>query len=219
MGTILYDLRHAVRQLAKSRGFTVVAVFTLALGIGANTAIFSVVNRLLFNPLPFLERPDRLAAVWETGPRGNDHVEASPANFRDWKAQARSFNHLVAHLWWTANITGGDRPERVQGFLVSPDYFAALGIRPLLGRGFVAGEDEPGRDRVIVLSHGIWQRRFGGDPRIVGQTISINGIPRTVVGVLPPHVRYPAPAELWGAERSEERRVGKECRSRWSPYH
>jgi putative ABC transport system permease protein len=197
MGTILYDLRHAVRQLAKSRGFTVVAVLTLALGIGANTAIYSVVNRLLFNPLPFLEHPDRLVAVWEAVPRGNDHTEVSPANFRDWKAQARSFEHLVAHIWWTANITGGDRPERVQGFLVSPDYFTALGIRPLLGRGFVAGEDEPGRDRVVMLSHGIWQRRFGGDPRIVGQEIPINGTARTVVGVLPPDVRYPAPAELW----------------------
>ncbi len=197
METILQDLRHAVRQLAKSRGFTVVAVLTLALGIGANTAIFSVVNRLLFNPLPFLEHPDRLVAVWETGPRGNDHTEASPANFRDWKTQARSFDRLVAHFWWTVNITGGDRPERVQGFLVSPDYFTALGIRPLLGRGFVAGEDEPGRDRVVVLSHGIWQRRFGGDPGIVGRSIPINGIPLTVVGVLPADVRYPAPAELW----------------------
>ena len=197
METILYDLRHAARQLAKSRGFTVGAVRTLALGIGANTAIFSVVNRLLFNPLPFLEHPDRLVAVWETGPRGNDHVETSPANFRDWKAQAKSFDHLVAHMWWTANITGGDRPERVQGFQVSPEYLTTLGIRPLLGRGFVAGEDEPGNDRVVMLSHGIWQRRFGGDPRIVGQEIPINGVPRTVVGVLPPDVRYPAPAELW----------------------
>jgi putative ABC transport system permease protein len=197
METILQDLRHATRQLAKSRGFAVVAVLTLALGIGANSAIFSVVNRLLFNPLPFLEHPDRLVAVWEAGPRGNDHTEASPANFRDWKRQARSFDHLVAHLWWTANLTGGDRPERVQGFMVSPDYFTTLGVRPLLGRGFVAGEDESGHDRVVVLSHGIWQRRFGGDPRIVGQEIPINGIPRTVVGVLPPDVRYPAPAELW----------------------
>ena len=197
MDALLQDLRHAIRQLAKSRGFAVVAVLTLALGIGANSAIFSVVNRLLFNPLPFLEHPDRLVAVWETGPRGNDHNEASPANFRDWKAQARSFDHLVAHIWWTANLTGGDRPERVQGFMVSPDYFTALGVHPLLGRGFVAGEDEPGRDRVVVLSHGIWQRRFGGDPRIVGQEIPINGIPRTVIGVLPPDVRYPAPAELW----------------------
>jgi putative ABC transport system permease protein len=196
--TFVQDLRYAVRQLAKSRGFTVVAVLTLALGIGENTAIFSVVNRLLFNPLPFLEHPDRLVAVWETGPRGNDHNEVSPANFRDWKNQARTFDHLVAHIWWTANITGGDRPERVQGFLVSPDYFTTLGIRPLMGRGFVAGEDEPGHDRVVVLSHGIWQRRFGGDPRIVGQAIPINGIPRTVIGVLPPDVRYPAPAELWG---------------------
>ncbi|MGH7613069.1 MAG: ABC transporter permease [Gemmatimonadales bacterium] len=198
MDTFVQDLRYAVRQLAKSPGFTTVAVLTLALGIGANTAIFSVVNRLLFNPLPFLEQPDRLVAVWETDPRGNDHSEASPANFRDWKRQARSFDHMVAHIWWTANLTGGDRPERVQGFLVSPDYFTTLGIRPLLGRGFVAGEGEPGRDRVVVLSHGIWQRRFGGDPRIVGQAIPINGIPRMVVGVLPPDVRYPAAAELWG---------------------
>ena len=197
METLFDDIRYAARSLRRSPGFTLVAVVTLALGIGANTAIFSVVNQLLFHPFPFLET-DRLVNVWSTAPRGlNDHNEASPADFRDWRAGAQNFEQLVAHAWWTANFTGGEQPERIQGFRVSPDYFAALGLRPLLGRTFQAGDDEPGKDALVILSHGLWQRRFGGDTEIIGTTVSINGIARQVVGVMPPSVRYPAPAEAW----------------------
>jgi predicted permease len=196
MDTLWQDVRYALRALRGNPGFTAVAVLTLALGIGANSAVFSTVYSLLFNPLPFA-RSDGLVAVWEVGPQGNDHTEVSPANFRDYRAAARSFANLVAHAWWPANLTGGDAPERVQGFRVSPEYFATLGVRPLLGRAFAPGEDQPGRDRVILLSHGLWQRRFGGDTTVVGRTVAVNGIERTVIGVLPPRVAYPAPGEVW----------------------
>jgi predicted permease len=116
---------------------------------------------------------------------------------RDWRANLKSFDHLATHVWWTGNVTGGERPERIQGFQVSADYFETLGLRPALGRTFVAGEDEPGRDRLVVLSWGLWQRRFGGDSGVLGTIVSINGIPRTIIGVMPDGVRYPAPAEMW----------------------
>ncbi len=195
--TLLQDLRYALRALARNPAFTAVAVGTLALGIGANTAIFTAVHHLLFRPYPFLQNADRLAAVWQVAPRGFDHNEVSPADFRDWRANLKSFDRLVTHVWWTGNVTGGERPERIQGFQVSADYFDALGLRPALGRTFVAGEDEPGRDRLVVLSWGLWQRRFGGDSGVLGTVLSINGIQRTVIGVMPDGVRYPAPAEMW----------------------
>jgi len=194
---MLQDLRFALRVLVSNPAFTAVAVGTLALGIGANTAIFTAVHHLLFRPYPFFENAERLAAVWQVSPRGNDHNEVSPADFRDWRDNLKSFDHLVAHVWWTGNMTGGERPERIQGFQVSANYFDALGLRPALGRAFVAGEDEPGRDRLVVLSWGLWQRRFGGDSGVLGTVLSINGIPRTVIGVMPDGVRYPAPAEMW----------------------
>ncbi len=194
---LLRDLRHAVRSLLRTPGVAGVAVLTLALGIGANSAIFSVVRHLLFDPLPFLDERG-LVAVWETGPRGNDHNEVSAANFRDWREQASSFERLVAHAWWTTNLTGTEGPpEQIQGFRVSPDYFDALRVRPLLGRMFLPGDDSIRPARVVILGHGLWQHRFGADSGIVGRTLLLNGLPREVIGVLPPGVRYPAPAELW----------------------
>jgi putative ABC transport system permease protein len=196
MDTLLQDIRYALRSLAKSPGFTAVAVFTLAIGIGANTTVFSVVYNLLFNPLPWA-RSDRLVAVWEIAPQGNDHVEFSAANFRDVRSAARTLDRVVAHAWWPANLTGGGEPERVLGFMVSPDYFDALGVRPLYGRAFAPGEDITGSDGVVLLSYGLWQRRFGADTAIIGRAIAVNGTPRTVIGVFPPHVTYPAPGDIW----------------------
>src|SRR5215470_4276542 len=181
MDTLLQDLRYAFRTLARGPGFTAVTVLTLAIGIGANTAVFSVVYNLLFNPLPWAQ-PGRLVAVWEVGPLGNDHTELSPADFHDFRTGARSFDHLVTHSWWSTTLTGGPQPERVQGFLVSPDYFDALGVRPLHGRAFALGEDEPGKNSVVVLSYGLWQRRFGGDLGILGRAITVDGTTRTVIG-------------------------------------
>ncbi len=197
MSTLLQDIRYALRALTANPAFTTVAVGTLALGIGANTSIFTAVHHLLFHPYPFLESSSQLVAVWSVGPRGNDHNEVSAADLRDWRANLKNFDHLATHVWWTGNVTGGERPERIQGFQVSADYFETLGLRPALGRTFVAGEDQPGRDRLVVLSWGLWRRRFGGDSAVLGSVMSINGIPRTIIGVMPDGVRYPAPAEMW----------------------
>jgi len=195
--TLLQDLRYAVRTLAANPGFTAVAVATLALGIGANTAIFTAIHHLLFRPFPFIENPDRMVAVWQVAPRGNDHNEVTAGDFRDWRENLRSFDRLVSHVWWTGNVTGGERPERVQGMQVSANYFDAFGLRPALGRTFTASEDQQGNDRVVVLSWGLWQRRFGGDSGVLGTIVSINGIPRTIIGVMPEGVRYPIAAEMW----------------------
>ena len=194
---MLQDLRYTLRTLASNPAFTAVAVATLAIGIGANTAIFTAVQHLLFNPYPFLDNSSRLVAVWSVGPRGNDHNEVSAADLKDWRANLKSFDHLATHVWWTGNVSGGERPERIQGFQVSADYFETLGLRPALGRTFVAGEDQPGHDRLVVLSWGLWQRRFGGDSGVIGTVVQINSIPRTIIGVMPAGVRYPAPAEIW----------------------
>ena len=128
--TLLQDLRYAVRTLAANPGFTAVAVATLALGIGANTAIFTAIHPLLFRPFPFLENPGRLVAVWQVGPRGNDHNEVTAGDFRDWRENLKSFDRLVSHVWWTGNVTGGERPERGQGMQVPAGYVEPFGIRP-----------------------------------------------------------------------------------------
>lgn len=196
MEALAKDIRYALRSLARAPGFTIVAVLTLALGIGANSAVFSAVYSMLFDPLPFVDG-SRVVSVWERSPAGNDHNEMTPATFRDFRESARSFEHLVAHAWWPANLTGGAAPERVQGFRVSPDFFAALGIQPAHGRFFAPGEDATTPARVVVISDGLWRRRFGADPGIVGRSIAVNGIDRTVIGILPPGVRHPAAGDLW----------------------
>jgi putative ABC transport system permease protein len=202
MGTILQDLRYGGRRLLKSPGFTVVAVVALALGIGANSAIFSVVNAVLLQPLPYRE-PDRLVILWETNPQLLDdylktHNEAAPANFYDWLAQSRSFENLAAFRWRTFILTGGDTPEQVRGNAVTPNMFATLGVGPVLGRDFLPEEGQPGKDKEAILSYGLWQRRFGADPHVVNRQISVNGEPYTVVGVMPREFEFPrAESELW----------------------
>jgi putative ABC transport system permease protein len=181
-------------MLTKSPGVTAVAVLTLALGIGANTAIFSVVHALLLKPLPFPEM-ERLVAIWDESARYS-HNEVTVANYLDWKAQSQSFEHLGVYRWWSTNLTGVEPPERVQGFLVSASLLDALGMKPALGRSFRTEENEPGKDQVAILMHGLWQRRFGGDPNIVGQTITLNGVARTIIGVMPPEFNFPRGAEV-----------------------
>jgi putative ABC transport system permease protein len=184
-------------MLSKSPGFAAVAILTLALGIGANTAIFSVVDPLIIHPLPFKDL-DRLVKVWETIPsRGVDHNEVSLANFFDWRQQNDVFDQLGAYSWWTVNVSGIEVPERVQGFLVTPDLFTALGVNPILGRTFLPEEEKPGKNHVVMLSYGYWQLRFAGDPRIIGKTLTLNGISRSVVGVMPPNFNFPPGGEVW----------------------
>lgn len=201
MSTFLQDLRYGFRVLAKTPGFTAVAVLTLALAIGANTAIFTVVNAVLLRPLPFHE-PDRLAVVWESKPSlGIDRENFSPADFADMRDQSRSFEQMAAAYYWSPGLTGVSEPEKLWGLRVSSNLFDLLGVRPQLGRGFVAGEDDRGRSNVVVLGYGLWQRRFARDPDILGRSLILDGQSFQVVGVMPPGFRFPpfwaTKAELW----------------------
>jgi putative ABC transport system permease protein len=196
---LVEDVRFGLRMLGKSPGFTVVAVLTLALGIGANTYIFSMVDALLFRPME-LSHPDRIVALWERLPAiNNERNELSPANFLDWKAQNHTFDHMAAESWWDANLGGVDHPEHLHGFLVTPDFFAALEALPMLGRTFLEEEGTPGKDLVAMLSYGLWRDRFAGDPSIVGKPVLLNGVKYTVVGVMGPKFNYPSGTQLWAA--------------------
>jgi putative ABC transport system permease protein len=198
MNTFLKDLKYGVRVLLKSRGFAFAAIIALALGIGANTAIFSVVNTVLLRSLPYQE-PDRLMVVRETKLPKHPEFSVSPGNYLDWVKQQTVFERLEARSGIAYNMSGGGEPERVIGSRVTWGTFSMLGAAPERGRDFLAEEDRPGNNNVVILSHGLWQRRFGGNPDIINQTITLDLKPYTVVGVMPPDFRYPtwAETELW----------------------
>jgi predicted permease len=204
MGTFLQDLRYGFRMLVKRPGFTVIAVLALALGIGANTAIFSVVNAVLLRPLPYKD-PQRIVAVWETNPQLGAEMrnrnEVAMGNFLDWRAQNRTFERMGALFYANANLTGTGEPERLQSVVVTTDLFDVLGVQPALGRSFRPEEETVASPRVVVLSHGLWQRRFGSDPSVVGRNLTINGNQVTVVGVMPQGFQLQFPTsmqvEMW----------------------
>ena len=188
MQTLWQDLRYTSRSLLKSPGFAVLAVLALALGIGANTAIFSVVNGVLLRPLAYGD-PSRLVTILHFG---QDPV--SPDDYLDWRKQSRSFEAMGAAQVWGAALTGGDHAEELPGMQVSPNIFAVLGVAPRLGRTFENGDDQPSSARVAVLSYQLWQRRFAGDPKVVGQQIKLNGESYTVNGVMPESFHF---APFW----------------------
>jgi putative ABC transport system permease protein len=197
MQTLLQDLRYGARLLYKNRGFTLIAVFTLALGIGANTAIFSVVNAVLLRPLPY-EASERLVYVHDSNPTaGFPRFPSSSPNFADWRQQQQSFEYLAALMGWNFNLTGRGEPERLQGGRVSAEFFPLLGIKPLLGRNFLPEEDKAGKNRVVLLSQVLWQRRFAEDRNIIGQAITLNSESYTIIGIIPPEFREPYGSELW----------------------
>jgi putative ABC transport system permease protein len=190
-------------MLGRNPGFTAVAVITLALGIGANTAIFSVVNAVLLRPLPYKD-PDRLVFVWETDrQRGGRWHSVTPADFVDWREQNGVFEDMAAVAISSVNLTGNGEPKTLEGHRVSASLFPLLGVSPLLGRTFLAEEDRPGGDRVVILSHRLWQEGFGADPRLIGKTLTLDGEMHTVVGIMPPSFRFfdvfrgAKPADLW----------------------
>jgi putative ABC transport system permease protein len=189
MHTIFQDLRYGGRMLLKNPGMTIVAVITLALGIGANTAIFSVVNTVMLRPLPYKD-PDRLVSLWAKVP---DHGRwrVTPANFLDWKKQSTSFADLAAFGSSTLTLTGGGEPEQLLGTRAGAGYFGVVGVEPMLGRAFLAEEYELGKGQEVILGQAFWQRRFGGDRGIINQTVTLDGSPYTVVGVMPAGI-YPA---------------------------
>ena len=189
------DLRFGIRSLLKTPAFTIAATLALALGIGATTAILSVVNGVLLRPLPYADS-DRLVVLLHSG-----RNPVSPANYLDWRAQTRSFTEVAAAEYWSVNLAGTDEPERVTGLRLTAGMLPMLGIRPLLGRVFTAQEEVAGNDRVAVLSYGLWQRRFDGDRGVVGRRVLFDGDPFVIIGVMPPRFQF-APfwathAELW----------------------
>jgi predicted permease len=200
MDTFLKDIRFGFRMLWKRPGFTIVTILTLALGIGANTAIFTVVNAALLRPFPYRE-PDRLVHIWESKPQQQfKQREASYQDYNDWKERNRVFEDLAGYQpGQSFTLTGRETPERIQAARVTSSFFDLLGVEAILGRTFLKDEDRPGGDRLAILSYGLWQRRFGADPQIVGQSLTLNGSSYTVAGILPAYFHF-APAgqaELW----------------------
>jgi len=196
MPTPIQELRYGARMLARSPGFTIVAVLTLALGIGANTAIFSVVNGVLLAPLPY-PGASRLISVYQKTADGNYNAFSTP-NFLAWRDQVRAFEQFGAIRPAAFSLSGGDQPERLIGANVSAGIFPLLDINPILGRVFLDEEDQPGGRSVVILSYGFWQRRFGGDPNVLGKPLTLNGTSYTVVGVMPRGFKLPqGDHELW----------------------
>jgi putative ABC transport system permease protein len=191
------DLSFGLRMLLKHKGFTAIAILTLSLGVGANTAIFSIVNAVLLRPLPFAE-PERL--LWFGGWAGNDNEQGvTPADFLDYREQCQSFTQIAASVsdGIAMNLSGGGEPERLKGGMVTANYLDVFGLKPALGRTFVAEEGLEGNERVVVLSYALWQRRFGADPAILNQKITLDNRNVTVIGVMPPQFQYPPGVEIW----------------------
>jgi len=195
---IARDARHAMRTLAAAPGFTAIAVATLALGIGANTAIFSICNALLLRPLPY-GQPGRLVMIWETDPRQGDSImPVAPANYRDWKQRSGLFEDIGISRDVVYALSGDSRePESVFGYRFSENFFRVMGVAPALGRTFTPEEDRPGGPPVVVLSHVLWQRRYDGDPGVIGRGIVLSGTSFTVIGVMPPGFDHPGETLLW----------------------
>ena len=183
MSTMLSELRHAVRSLARSPGFTAVVIFTLALGIGANVALLSVVRAVVLAPLPYGE-PERVVSVWSQW-SGFPKTWVSRAEYRVYRDRFETLGEVGLYGQSSANLTGDDEPERVGLAQVTPEVFALLRVAFPLGRGFTAEEALPEMSEVVVVSHRLWQRRYGGEPGLLGRRIDVNGVPRTVVGILP----------------------------------
>jgi putative ABC transport system permease protein len=192
------EIRYAFRVLGRRPVSSGVILLTLGLAIGANVSIFSVINGVLLSPLPF-EAPDRLVGVWAKDAQGDDRAEVAPADFRDFQRQARSFEQIgAATNHWSVNLTGAGEPERLHAAVVSANFLSVLGIAPELGRDFEPQHDLSGSEHVVLLGHGLWQRRFGSDPGVVGKTINLNGEGYTVLGVLSKDLRYPdRESEVW----------------------
>jgi putative ABC transport system permease protein len=196
MDTLLKDLAFALRSLLRNPGFAAAAVLTLALGIGANTAIFSVVHGVLLRPLPYPD-PQQIFVLWNNNTReGIERDVTSFPNFLDWRERNDVFAAMAGYANPSVTLTDRGEPEQVRASQVTADFFDVVGVRPAIGRAFAESEMEPGNTDVVLLGHAIWQGRFGGDD-VIGRTISVNGVPLTVVGVMPAGFDYPAEAQLW----------------------
>ncbi len=198
MATLLPDIRYAFRIMRRNWGFTTIAGLSLALGIGANTALFSVVNAVLLRPLPFPE-PDRLVMIWEDATFiGFPQDTPAPGNYADWKAQSQTFADMAARGNRSFNLTSDGEPEKIQAFEVTANFFPLLGVQPTLGRNFTAEEDQPGANHVVILSHSLWQTRYGGEANIINRSILLNDEKYTIIGVMPAGFQFgPSYIGLW----------------------
>jgi hypothetical protein len=193
----LRDIRYAVRSLVHDRAVSVVVIACLALGIGVNATLFSVVDGVLLQPLPFAE-PDRIVVLNETFVRGGvDWSGLSYRNLQDWKERTTTLASIAAVSERNLAITDGAEAERFEGAAITWDMFPVLGIQPILGRHFNAADDHPGAERVVILSHEVWQRRYQGDSNIIDRSIAVNGRPHTVVAVMPPRFSFPENQKIW----------------------
>ena len=209
IGDIWQDLRYGARALRNNPGFTAIAVVTLALGIGANTAIFSVVNSVLLRPLPY-PAPDRLVMVLGISLQAaQDKSPLCEADFLDWKSQNQVFQNLAGFSTNRFNYTGGETPEQIEGAWVTSDFFSTIGVQPAMGRAFRPDEDLPKTPQTVVISDGFWRRRLGSNPNVLDQEITLNARPFTIIGVMPPGFLFPErDIELWAAERLTATRRG-----------
>lgn len=198
MDSLRNDLGYAWRLLLRQPGITATIVLTLALGMGANTAVFSVVHAVLLRPLPYTD-PDWLVMIWEKRQaEGVMNNVVSPADYLDWATTSRSFTGMAAYSAATADLTGVGDPVQLPLAAVTAGFFDVLGVRAIHGRTFATGEDVLGRHRVVVVGHALWQQRFGSDPGVVGRTIVVNGVPHQVIGVLPRDFEFPGEtADIW----------------------
>ena len=197
MLNISQDIRYGARMLWKHRLATLVCAVALALGIGANTAIFSIAEAFLLHPVPF-ENVDRIAALIDTRPQQNiDRNSVAPATYLEWQEQAKSFEKLGAYAWDEVNLTGAREPVKIEGFDVTANFFDVIGVRPKMGRVFLPEEQHSGKDQEIILSYGLWERQFASDPNVLGKSVKVDGKSYTIVGVMNKGFIYPLPAEAW----------------------
>ena len=195
MNTLWQDIKYAVRMMVKNLSVTAIVVVVLALGIGANAAIFSVVNAALLRPLPYAD-PDKLVRLSEDSPNV-PQMSISYPNFLDWREQNKVFSGIAAMQFRSLNLTGTDEPERLAGRGVSAEFFDVLGVRPALGRSFAPEEDRPGANPVCIISHGLWERRFGSDSALINKQVTMSGASYTVIGVLPASYAFGTPTDVF----------------------
>jgi predicted permease len=196
MSSIVWDLKYALRAIVRQPGRSLAVAVTLALGLGVNATVLGMADALALRPFRFHDYP-RLVVLAEVSRGASQQDAVAPANFLDWREQASSFERLVAWEWWDATLAGSGEPERVQGFRVSPGFFELLGVAPTLGRSFTPDEEHPGNDRRAVIGDGLWRRRFGADPDIVGDEVLLDGEPYTIVGIGPKRFAFPVGSEVW----------------------
>lgn len=197
MGRFVQDLRYAIRTLMKRPGFCAIAVLTLALGIGANTAIFSVIDAVVLKPLPYAQ-PERIVQIWEYDKRQAPAPGTiSPYNFADWQKQAKLFDEMAAYRYVNFTLTDRNQPESLRGSAVSASLFSVLGAKPMLGRDFLPEEDAPGKNHEVILSYGFWQQRFAGNRDVLNQTVQLNGESYTIIGMMPKGFEFPGEVDLW----------------------